>query len=526
MMPPATKTMQNLKENWIEKYLVAFLTTILGGLVIHFQLYSNMLMSPDSLWFSGRYFSNDWELSLGRWLWLYIDKMGFGTVLPFWNTFVCLIIYGITNVILSKMYNINDKILQSILSLLIISSPYFSMSLQYYSFSIKHALGCLFAILSIYFIRTRHISIIRYLLSIISLALSLACYQCYLGIAAIVALILIIFDLMNKSFINLKYFFIYLCKYIIVFVGGIIQYYVILQLLLNSHDIMIASYKGVSDISLLSSLESLPYSILQSYKDFFEYFGGTIISRNAYGSRLCYFVFATMFFLSTIKLVLLEKELWKKIAYSVLILIVPVACNIVDLIATNADMYLLGIGGMLLIVPLLTPLMLQIFTNNKTLTRIIYVSILALTYTFILQDNVDSKVMLDNYKQASSLTNRMWQRVEEQTSYSNGMKVMIAGIPGMNPNYVLASDYINSANDYAQWGLFWTTWDGSTNCWRMLIKNELGINVNMCNQQEYKEIANTTAFWEMNEYPAQNSIGVINNVIVVKISNIDKIIFQ
>lgn len=266
-----------------------------------------------------------------------------------------------------------------------------------------------------------------------------------------------------------------------------------------------------------------PYHIViyQCYKDFFEYFGGTEISRNAYGSRVCYLIFTVIVLLSIIKLFRMEKEFWKRLIYTMIILIIPIACNIIDLIATKANMYLLTIGGMLVVVPLLAILMMQIFKNDTVIKRIICISILALSYTFILQDDVDSKVMLGNYKQASSLTNRIWQRVEEYPNYSSDMKIMIAGIPSMNTNYALASDYLNNANEYARWGLFWPTWDGSTNCWKMLIKNELGINVNMCSQKEYQDIANSDAFLKMDEYPAQNSIDMISNILVIKVSDIE-----
>ena len=78
---------------------------------------------------------------------------------------------------------------------------------------------------------------------------------------------------------------------------------------------------------------------------------------------------------------------------------------------------------------------------------------------------------------ASSLVNRIWKRVESLDIYKPDMKVMIVGNPNQNKIYSNVSDYTQYADWYARVGLFWSTWDGSTNCWTHLIKNELGIDI-------------------------------------------------
>ena len=45
----------------------------------------------------------------------------------------------------------------------------------------------------------------------------------------------------------------------------------------------------------------------------------------------------------------------------------------------------------------------------------------------------------------------------------------------------------------------------------------MGINISICSTDEYDQIVNTEEFKEMQSYPNDNSIRIINNCVVVKI---------
>lgn len=510
--------------SWAKKYSTAFISTFLIGLVVHFQLYSNMLRTPDSLWSSGEYFANGWELSLGRWCWEYIDKLEFGTVFPFLSVIIALTIYSLANMILLSTFNVTNKKMQILVSGIVIVSPIIPMTLQYYCYNDVFALAYMLAILSIYLITRDRKPF--YLLSICCLALSLGFYQSYLGIAAIVAVASLICNMEQKKFVTLKHFILELKKYFIVLLSSVITYYTILQLLLRVKEVKLAVYKGASGISLIASIKKFPLRLVQCYKDFFEYFFGSSITQNAYGVKVLYLLIIIMLILICGILVVQANKVWEKTIYLLLIIIIPIACNIINLIATDTDIYLLTIGGMLLVAPISLILFYKKCNNKYFIKRLVGVLFIILIYCFSLQDNADSTVLLENYRQTSSLANRIWNNVENNPGYIQDMKIMIAGNPNRNSSLLLPSDYIDKANWYARIGLFWNTWSGSTNCWRMFIKNELGININSCTEEEYRLIAETTDFQSMPAYPSADCIQIINNVLVVKISDIDWIVYD
>lgn len=51
-----------------------------GGVIIYSQLMVNQLTNDyDGLWEGSFHNAGKWELSLGRWFWLYISRLRFGT---------------------------------------------------------------------------------------------------------------------------------------------------------------------------------------------------------------------------------------------------------------------------------------------------------------------------------------------------------------------------------------------------------------------------------------------------------------
>lgn len=521
----ATIKEQNIMD-WFKRYQSSFLATLLGGLIINFQLYSFMLKTPDSLWNSGVYTANAWEISLGRWAIQYADYLQFGTTFPFISVVLSLICYALANMFLLHIFDITSKEIQVIVSCLIIASPCVSMGLQYYYGNDVYALAYLFSVISIWSIKNINNQLYKYLVSTFSLAISLGFYQSYLGAAAIVAIFSLLTLINQNVRLELKDFLNKLKDYIIVFGGGVIIYYLILQIYLWVGNIEMSAYKGAGAISITSILTMLPERIIQCYRDFFVFFAGESIARNAFGVKSIYFIITMLFIVAGTSVFSKNKNWWKRIINILFILLIPLACNVINLIATSADMYLLTVGGMFLVIPLGVIFCYQNIKKHFILKRLIGFFTVILVYSFALQNNADSRVLYENYKQTTTLLNRVWYRVEQYPEFSTDMKIMIAGNPDKNENYRLASDYIKNANWYARIGLFWSTWSGSTNCWRMLIKNELGLNVNQCSKEEYKEISESEQFKNMGVYPAQSSFQSIDDILVIKISELDGFIFD
>lgn len=191
--------MQNYKKilNWWQNNKMIIIVTIFWGLIVHFCLYSNILRSPDSLWNSGIYEASFWELSLGRWLPQIIDKLQFGTIFPFWSVFLTLCVYSVGNIFFINLFAIDNLMVKTIVSCLVISNPFIGMSLQYYYSNDTYALAYLLSVLSIYMIKNNKNQIQNYIYSIIFIVMSLALYQSFFGVVTTAALFCILQELFD-----------------------------------------------------------------------------------------------------------------------------------------------------------------------------------------------------------------------------------------------------------------------------------------------------------------------------------------
>ena len=76
------------------------------------------------------------------------------------------------------------------------------------------------------------------------------------------------------------------------------------------------------------------------------------------------------------------------------------------------------------------------------------------------------------------------------------------------------------ANGYAQFGCWSTDARNNKVSWEGVLSNFLGINLIVCGESDYSEIISLEQVAEMPEFPATGSICVIEDIIVVKVSEV------
>ena len=63
-----------------------------------------------------------------------------------------------------------------------------------------------------------------------------------------------------------------------------------------------------------------------------------------------------------------------------------------------------------------------------------------------------------------------------------------------------------------------TMWWGNQESWKKMIYEYIGANLNIVNQSDYPEIIESEEYKQMGNYPEEESIKIIDNVLVIKIS--------
>ena len=129
---------------------------------------------------------------------------------------------------------------------------------------------------------------------------------------------------------------------------------------------------GANTYSILNSIMMIPNSIVKCYKYFYDYFTGKILKLSAFGGFLRNIHLIVLIVL-IIRLIDGFIQIWKRdriksIIYICAIIIIPIACNAVLIIATQtSSIQIQTTAPLALCIPLLLIIISKIKTTRKSL---------------------------------------------------------------------------------------------------------------------------------------------------------------
>lgn len=523
--------MKIIKEN-----LRVILCLIGIGLIAYFMLYSEFLTNPDSMLGGGGLdlrFSSDWERSLGRWLLPILDHLRGGVTTPLFTTTLSLFFLAAGILLIFSLFDFEEShFIKILIASLTICNPAILMLLTYFFCSAEYSLAFFLSVFAIWII-TKLNNIYGVILSSISIVCSLGIYQSYIGVSMALALeyILVQTVVLNTNLFSQSL----LQKILKMFISGIIgvisYYYIILPLILSQYNVQLSNYKGTNSLNIRLLILSLPQTIINAYKNFFEFFFSETIARNPFLIILLnYIAIIIGLFLILFAIIKQKKHLHEKFILILLIMLLPICCNVIDLLNPSTEIEnMLTAGGMLTIIPSFLICSIGIVkaqkqTIFKDIFRTLLLSVtLLLLWNYLLSINTDMTYMKRSKDQRIALANRIVLLLEQNYEYhsSDQQKVYISGIPE-DGNFSLKSLELlsNNTNEYATWGDIWPTHGNSIWGWNQLIMQYTGVNITVCTIDEVKEIVQTTTYKQMPNYPSKGSVNLINNIIVIKISDV------
>ena len=180
---------------------------------------------------------------------------------------------------------------------------------------------------------------------------------------------------------NVKDILLEVLKDIVTIGIGIIIYYLILKVILAILGLSLASYKGADSLGI-NTIKALPKSIIQTYRDFYNFFFTNKIIRNSYYKRMQ--INSALFMISLIGLILNfvsmkgNKKILRIVLTILAIITFPIVVSIMDLIAPSTTVNLVTGPGIITSVVL----MIVIYNNlkNNSINNIIkYLCIILIT---------------------------------------------------------------------------------------------------------------------------------------------------
>ncbi len=512
---------------WFNKdKILAFLITLFIGIITHITMLTETIMSQDGLWNSMEYFRpGEWEISLGRWGIEIIQRLNQFIAIPTISTIFSIIIISITAVILIDIFDFKSKISIIFTSLILAVAPTLTATLLYVYTSFAYCFSFFIATLVVWFIYKFKNQKLGFVLASLCLMFSLSIYQSNIGVTIGLCLMISIIELMKGK--NIKSVLFNILKTAVVVIVGAILYYIVTEVILKVSNIEISAYKNAEAVSILEIIKGLKNTIIQTYSDFFTFFfKNEIIYNTNYRREVLYGILFLCFIISSIVSLISinEKDIKKKflrISCTILIiLIIPIALNIIDIIIVGNEMYALTSAQMILVIPFIFGMLENINNKLATIKWICTLVCLIILGTYYISDNASYAALKLTYNQAYSTTMRIMDRIETTDGYSKGLPILFGGIVGNNNyprtstlyNYTIGSMVNNTA--------FHGTYGGANGTWFKFLKIFYGLDVQICSPEEYTKIINSKIYKEeMEIFPASSSVRIIDGIVVVKLSD-------
>lgn len=499
---------------FIDEYRLAIFVSFVVAIVIHLPLFTQNLLTADVLLNTGYYSGYSWEISLGR-FGLYIVGLFKGfLVIPQLEIFLSILLLLGIIVLIFDLFEIKNKVIQVLCSVLVSVSPAVSATLLFHYCSFAYALSFFLSVLAIYLlIKSKH-KLMKYVIPSFLITISLSMYQAYLAIPLTLLLFFWMLQILKKKF-HWKDFFITFG----IIVLGALFYFIFMKLSLLVFHVDLSSYRGASQFGI-DTIFDIPSRIIHAYQSFYQYyFTDTIVTNsNVFMQVFCILMFILLFIGIGYSLYKNKVSLSYSLLFLFFFLLVPIFINVITIILPDTKMQLLMSSGYLLIF-----FFLCYFIQDKKIFSIFTIFLFVFMIRgYIIQDSATYQTLEHTYKKTYQIASDIKDQINN-LGYQR--PVMIVGNLDQNAYYNkkdLTELHNISTYTYgfvSNYSLFWDEYTNMKNGWSRFLEQELGVSITFVSFDTYQEILDSSKYQEMECYPDDKSIQLIDDVIVVKLAN-------
>jgi len=256
---------KNLKST----YKLAFLSTMLIGLLVHFYKFTNTLLNHDSLY---HFYTPQNMTASGRWFLSTACGISSYYDLPWVNGILSLFYIALTAVILVALFRIVNPIVILLTAGLLVTFPGTTETLFFNFTADGFFLAMLLAAFGAYLIRIKDTPTKwqECLLSAICLCLSCGIYQAYVSFALILSLCHLVYELLENRHSDKAYLH-WIRRQVLTYSAAMIAYFLIWKLCLHVQGIVPNDYQGISQVASFH-LDSPVQGLMNAVKFFILFF--------------------------------------------------------------------------------------------------------------------------------------------------------------------------------------------------------------------------------------------------------------
>lgn len=509
----------NLVKSWIsDKHnQIAFLTSFVGGLVIHLYFFVNLLPNADCILATPYHQPGMWELSIGRWVLPAAEQINSRYSLPWITGVWCMFWLSLSCVIITRMFKITNNAIIMIYSISFVSFPSLTATFAYLFTADIYMMGIFFSILSVYLAQKQNFVFL--LIGSIILALSMGIYQAYLVVAMVLCVSMLMFYILlektdKRSLIKL------FLRYIFMGSVGVVLYFVILEFFLNYYQINLSSYRGINETGSFSSILLSLKSIPSTWKYFIDFLFTSSIWNWGEFFNFLYIILTALFVIGVLALSICSRSKFTISCTIFFFAIIPLIFSAMKLLAPSTSISPLMLTSYALFIPISLIFIYYSyikFSFGKGINCLGVLVALLLSYRFILLDNISYLNLELQYEKTYGLLTRIAYHIEQIPEISSNNKLIVIGnIPSEN----YPSTVQNEKNELQGLELLQmdTVLYEDSRSFNSFFRDYLGITFEESSDEDKKIVMETKEFKNMPIYPQSGSVAIIDNYIVVKLS--------
>lgn len=495
--------------------LLILLTVFIIGFITNFYFLNSGGLSPDALSESYFHIAGPWEIQLGRFSLPLLDHLRFGFVNHFIIILIALSFMSGSIILIRRILKLKSRLLIFILTLLTAAAPQFTETYMYLYCADSYLLAFFGATLAVYALTK--INTIRknkfwFLVAIFSTILVSSLYQAYLGVLLGLLIIYTIKEIIETDTKTALKKFLRNC--LIIFIG-ICFYYILFRVFCKINHVRPSAYKGANGLGLETIL-ALPKNILNAFVDFYNFFFAEriIINNNFYFRQFFYLALAIILTLVLAKVIKNRKNS-QKIATICLIITFPIFINIMNLIASGTRINLVTGPGLITTFVLLIFLLDQLKNSslNNLLRWLSSILLIIVAWTFMLSNTHTYIARNDQYSDFKTIMSNIYQKATSLENYKKDLPFLFSNIIDTPAREYEKTNGMITGNTIS-----WTGYAGVMR-YEEFFKKFLGVDIKSADEHKYLEIVNTKDFQDMPVYPEANSVKIINDVVVIKVSD-------
>ena len=493
-----------IKEEW----KTAMLATWIGGLLAHAYRFFNFLPLWDSMLnFSG----TGATYTSGRWFLDIVGKISSDYDMPWVNGALSLFYLGLIVIMLTELFELKSKKAIWLTAVLIVTFPTVTSSFAYMFTADGYMLAFLLAVLGIYLTEKYRYG---FLCGMICICLSMSTYQAYLSVSLMLVVVIcvkriLIEENMVWQVIVKEY------KQAIALLAGAVLNNILTKLVNRCLGVVLDSYQGINDVHMLTLEDSIGAvaKVQLWFRMFFQI--GEQRADN------CYSILNQSIFLLLIILTIcfiIKRKIYRR-PLSVLCIIfaywcIPILAYVIRFVSMEVSYHTLMVMSLCMIYVTLVIFIEHMKDKGRTSQVLKLISVIVLcgiSYYNILNANYSYYNMNLSYEKSYAISADVLERIEELEDFDSSMKIAVIGTYKAETEEIaeeipeiagVSSDSFLRGQEH-----YLAMWEYC-----------MGRTYTGASLEEVDKIKETETYLEMNTYPYAGSVCVIDDIVVVKLS--------